>query len=345
MKRLTALSLSGIILLSGLMPSVVEASVSADAMINKVIDKMMREKEEGNSLYYDLVVEYKDHINSKTLASLYNMLPEADKAKVRAELGEGATNADVMAELEGLSSSDIKKIKSRIDDIAPSSGGSGGGGGTGTPPKEEEKKVENPFEVVENPIVKIPFKDISSLWQEAQDAIDFMANREILKGKSEGVFAPQDSITRAEFAKTIVALLELKNDTTKLDQSFNDVAKTDWYYEYVQIAFQYGIIQGKNDTTFAPNDLITRQEMAVMISRTMKAVGKAEILLPLQAKEMLNTYKDHNQVAEWAEQDIAFAVKNKIIQGKDGNLLAPRDHATRAEAVVILKRLFDLLNN
>jgi len=310
MKKIAGLSLCAIILISSLMPYNVEASASADTMINKVIDKMIREKESGNSLYYNLVIRYKDDIDSNMLASLYELLSEEDKTKVRNELGQGTTDVDIMTELKSLTPSDIDKIKSKIDSIAP-----------------------------------ISFTDTSSLWKEAQDAISFMANRGVVQGKSEGIFAPQDSITRVEFAKTIVTLLELNNDTTKLDKIFNDVDKTGWYYDYVQIAFKHGIIEGKNDTTFAPNDLITRQEMAVMIARAMRAMEKAEIVLPLQAKEMLNIYEDNNQVANWAEQDIALVVKNKIIQGKDGKLLAPKANATRAEAVVILKRLFDLLNN
>jgi len=347
MKRLAALSLSGIILISGLMPVTVEANASADAMMNKVLDKVMTEKANGNSEYYDLVVEFKDYINSSTLILLYNQLDEVDKAKVRAELGEGTTDTDIIAQLNSLESDDIAKIKSKIDTMAPSSGGSGSTGGETPvviPPKEEDIKEENPVEVEEQP-VKTSFKDIASLWTEAQGAIGFMAQRGVLQGKSEGIFAPQDSITRAEFAKTIVALLELENDTTKLDKSFNDVSKSEWYYEYVQIAYKYGIISGKSDVTFLPNDLITRQEMAVMISRTMKAMEKAEIILPLKAKEMLKTYNDYSQVASWAEQDIALVIKNKIIQGKSSTLMAPKDNATRAEAVVILKRLFDLLNN
>lgn len=354
MKRLVALSLSGIILISGLMPYTVEASASADEMMNKVIDKMMREKENGNSLYYDLVIEYKDYINKDTLVILYNMLSETDKAKVRNQLGEGTTDKDIMEELENLTSSDIREIKRKIDKVAPSSGGPGSGssGRIDTDPKEEDEKVEDSFEMEveeepkeENPVIKLYFTDISSLWTEAQEAIDFMASRGILKGKAEGLFAPKDPITRAEFAKTIVSLLELKNDENILDKSFTDVDKSQWYYDHVQIAFKHGVIEGRNAETFAPDDLITRQEMAVMISRTIKTMEKLEILPPLQAKEMINTYNDYSDVADWAEGDIALVVKNKIIQGKDGNLLAPKDNATRAEAVVILKRLFDLLNN
>jgi len=354
MKRLAELSLSGIILISGLMPVTVEANASADAIINEVINKVMTEKSNGNTLYYNLMIEYKDQIDKVTLQLLYNtMLTDAQKVKIESDYG------DVTAGLNDLTDSDIAKIKSKIDAIAPSNGGSGstdGGTPVVTPPKEEDKKEEKPVEVEgekpkeekpkeEKPPTKVSFKDIGSLWIEAQDAIGFMAGRGVLQGKAEGIFAPQDSITRAEFAKTIVTLLELNNDTTKSDKPFNDVAKGHWYYNFVQIAFKHGIIEGKNDTTFAPNDLITRQEMAVMIARTMRAMEKAEVLLPLQAKEMLNIYEDNNQVANWAEQDIALVVKNKIIQGKGGKLLAPNDNATRAEAVVILKRLFDLLNN
>ncbi|QUH19074.1 S-layer homology domain-containing protein [Alkaliphilus sp. B6464] len=341
MKKLSALILSGIILTSGLMPSVAEASTSTNAIMNEVIDKVMEKKANGNSTYYDLMIKYKDEIDKETLGFLYDtMLTSRQKTQIEERYG------NVAEELNNLSEADIAKLKRKIDAVAPDSEeqGSVGGGGSSspvTPPKEEKTTdVE-----VEKPIIEVSFKDISSLWVEAQEAINFMASRGVLQGKEEGRFAPQDPITRAEFAKAIVSLLELENDTTILDESFKDVTKDKWYYEYVQIAFKYGIIEGRNSTTFAPNDLITREEMSVMISRTMKAMKESEILLPLQAKEMLQNYGDHSKVADWAELDVALVVKNKIIQGKDGEYLAPKDNATRAEAVVILKRLFDLLNN
>ena len=172
-----------------------------------------------------------------------------------------------------------------------------------------------------------------------------MADRGVLQGKAKGIFAPNDSITRAEFAKTVVVLLELENDITTAGRDFKDVDKDEWYHEYIQIAFKHGIIEGRNEETFSPNDFITRQEMAVMAARIMELTDNMEILLPLQIKEMIQAYGDNTQIADWAEVGMALAVKNKIIRGKEGERLAPKDNATRAEAVVILKRLYDFLKS
>ena len=350
MKKIFMLLLGSIILVSSLVPFVAEANSFYDEIIDEVIDKVMEKKAQGNSLYYNLMVEYKDEINKDILPTLYDMLSDAQKAKIENEYG------NVMDELNNISDSDIENIKNKINAVVSNSGGSstGGGGSSATRPKEDDKKEDKTEEVqkpeekqdeVEETVIKVDFTDISSLWQEAQDAINFMADRGVLQGKAKGIFAPNDSITRAEFAKTVVVLLELDNDITTVGRDFKDVDKDEWYHEYIQIAFKYGIIEGRDEETFSPNDLITRQEMAVMVARIMELTDNMEILSPLQAKEMIQAYGDNTQIADWAEVGMALAVKNKIIQGKDEKRLAPRDNATRAEAVVIIKRLYDLLDN
>lgn len=350
MKKSIALLLGGAILIISLMPFMAEASSSYNAIIDEVINKVMEKKAKGDDFYYNLMITYKDQINKDTLPLLYNsVLSDVQRAKIESEYG------NVTEELDNITDSDIENVKNKINTlISGNENGSPTGGNEGstvTEPKEdkpdegEKPEADKLGEIEEKPVVEINFTDISFLWQEAQDAINFMAGRGVLQGKSKGIFAPNDSITRAEFAKTVVVLLELDNDTEIAGRNFKDVDKNKWYHEYVQIAFKHGIIEGRDEETFSPNDCITRQEMAVMAARIMKLIDKAEILLPLQAKEMIESYADSTQVASWAETGMALVVKNKIIQGKDGNKLAPKDNATRAEAVVILKRLYDFLND
>ncbi|MFW5648186.1 MAG: S-layer homology domain-containing protein [Candidatus Alkaliphilus sp. MAG34] len=353
MKKIFSLLLGGIILISSLMPFIAEADNSYDAIIDEVIGKVMEKKAKGDSFYYDLMVKYKDRIVDKDiLPILYNdVLTDTQRAKIENEYG------NVMDEFNNISDSDIENIKNKINAVVSNSGGSstGGGGSSATRPKEDDKKEDKTEEVkkpeenkqdeIEETVIKADFTDISSLWQEAQDAINFMADRGVLQGKAKGIFAPNDSITRAEFAKTVVVLLELENDITTAGRDFKDVDKDEWYHEYIQIAFKHGIIEGRNEETFSPNDFITRQEMAVMAARIMELTDNMEILLPLQIKEMIQAYGDNTQIADWAEVGMALAVKNKIIRGKEGERLAPKDNATRAEAVVILKRLYDFLKS
>lgn len=341
MKKIMALLVSGIMLISMFMPLIADANSSYEAIIDEVIDKVMEKKANGDDLYYRLMVKYKDQIDKDTLPLLYNnVLTSAQRTKIESKYG------DVMAELDNITDSDIENAKNKINAVILDNGGSSstGGGASGTGANKDNKEEDKPEKTDEKPIIDVHFTDISSLWQEAQEAINFMAGRGVLQGKSEGIFAPNDSITRAEFAKTVVVLLELDNDTTIADRNFKDVDKNKWYYGYIQIAFKHGIIEGRDKETFSPNDLITRQEMAVMAARIMKLIDNTEILLPLQIKEMIESFTDNAQLADWAEEEMALIVKNKIIQGKDGNRLAPKDDATRAEAVVILKRLYDFLN-
>ncbi len=354
MKKILVLLLGGIILVSSLTFSAVEVEASNfyDAIMDEIIAKVMEKKAQGDDGFYNTMVEYKDYINKSTLRFLYNnggLTPE-QKTKIENRYG------DVIESINNMSDSDIESIKNKINDAISNSGGSSTEDEESpvTRPEEDDKKEDKPEEAkdpeekqeeTEESITKVDFADISFLWQEAQDAINFMADRGVIQGKSEGIFAPGDSVTRAEFAKTVVALLELDNDIATADRNFKDVDKDEWYYEYIQIAFKYGIIEGRDVETFSPNDLITRQEMAVMVARIMELTDNMEILLPLQVKEMIQMYEDGAQISDWAEVGMALAVKNRIIQGKDGKRLAPEDNATRAEAVVILKRLYDFLEN
>lgn len=335
LKKTIALLLSIVMLIAILMPLIIqiaEADSYYDAIIDKAIDRVVREKEEGNSFYYDLMKEYRNYINKDMLKYLYeNKLTSAEKAEIESRFG------NVMEELDNITRADILKIRKKINlAIAEVEG---------IPPENGGSEIPDPDEDEQNGSeVETDFKDISSLWQEAQDAINFMAKRGILQGKSEGIFAPNDPITRAEFAKTAVMLLRLEDDTSIDNKNFKDVDKNEWYHEYIQIAFKHGIVEGKSSETFAPNHRITRQEMAVMTARAIKLTDKAEILPPLQVKEIIQKYADSTQVADWAETEMALIIKNKIIQGREGNKLAPEDNATRAETVVILKRFYDFLD-
>ena len=214
----------------------------------------------------------------------------------------------MIEELNNITDSDIENIKNRINAAIRNSDSPPVGNGETTDPREEDKPGENDQNQGE-PGAETNFTDISSLWQEAQDAINFMASRGILQGKSEGIFAPNDLITRAEFAKTVVALLKLKNDPSIADRNFEDVNKDKWYYEYIQIAYKHGIIEGRNNKIFSPDDLITRQEMAVMAARIMRLMDRVEIIPPLQAKEIIGTYGDGVHVADWAKTEMAQAIK------------------------------------
>lgn len=120
----------------------------------------------------------------------------------------------------------------------------------------------------------VTFKDVDALANaEMRDAIYNLANRGVINGKSPGVFAPNDSITRAEASKIIALALNL--DTINVvNPKFSDVKTSDWYYPYVAALANKKIINGYNGK-FNPGAPITRGDMAKIIAEAYGLKAKS----------------------------------------------------------------------
>ena len=177
----------------------------------------------------------------------------------------------------------------------------------------------------------------------AEDDIIFMQQKFVVLETAD-TFYPNRPITRAEFAAYLVRTLKLDTDTS-LAGKFSDVPQSHTAYNEIYTAAKAGIINGQTDTTFAPDATITRQELAVMIARALKQAGQT---VDTDATTM-NGFHDAEKVAAWAKEGMAIAVNGGYIAGGtlDGSgwlILYPEGNTTRAEAVVILHRLYDKLN-
>ncbi|NIK69733.1 S-layer homology domain-containing protein [Paenibacillus sp. BK720] len=182
------------------------------------------------------------------------------------------------------------------------------------------------------------FKDIAVHWAKAD--ILLLANKRIVNGVSADLFAPNRNMTRAEFAALVVKALGLTRGSAASTPSFADVPSTAWYASYVRTVVQYGIVKGMSDGTFRPNQEITRQEMAVMLTRALDQITKHEQIHFEAPKAAFP--QDGSQIADWAQSSIDELVAKGIMQGKSAGKFAPLDHATRAEAAVTLKRLLQV---
>ncbi|WP_217593028.1 S-layer homology domain-containing protein [Cohnella sp. GbtcB17] len=181
---------------------------------------------------------------------------------------------------------------------------------------------------------KVTFNDIAKVQAWAGRQIQVVAAKGAIEGKSAGVFAPQDKITRAEFAKILITALNLDN-TLATSSKFSDVPSSHWAAPYIAVAVDQGIINGKSPSTFAPNATITRAEMATMIARALKATqGLKDID---NAEAALSVFKDANKIGSAFRSSVAWAAASDIIIGSNGKFL-PNDNATRAEAAVIIYR-------
>ncbi|BBI36616.1 hemoblobin-interacting domain-containing protein [Cohnella abietis] len=173
----------------------------------------------------------------------------------------------------------------------------------------------------------LKLSDIAGHWAEAN--IKQAISDGIITGYPGGLFKPNHTVTRAEFAVMLVKTLKLQGKGAEL--TFSDSAKIGvWAQTAVSLAVREGIITGYGDGSFHPNAEITRAEMAVMIA---KALGKSS-----DANAAASGFADDEDITSWAKGSVAYVKEAGIVKGKGDNRFAPQDHATRAEAVAILLR-------
>ncbi|WP_432408118.1 S-layer homology domain-containing protein [Wukongibacter sp. M2B1] len=171
----------------------------------------------------------------------------------------------------------------------------------------------------------------------AKEAVKVMVEKEIVNGRSDTKFDPNAEITRAEFATLIVRVLEYEmNDEVAIP--FEDVDANSWYYKYISTAYQNGLINGKTEKEFDPEGSITRQEMTKIIAK----VFKNESFVTKEDTE-LDSFKDKEDIAVWAKSESALVVNEGIITGMEDGRFAPKEKANRAQAVVMLHRLYNLI--
>ncbi|MBE7043049.1 MAG: S-layer homology domain-containing protein [Ruminococcaceae bacterium] len=186
-------------------------------------------------------------------------------------------------------------------------------------------------QTTEKPVVISKFTDIIGHW--AQADINEMAEKGIVSGVSKTTFEPERSITRAEFAAMMTRALNLTSANS--DTVFVDVRTDAWYAKEVAAAAAVGLIVGY-DGYFRPDDMITREEMAVVIMKVYDYLGKA----PSTGK--IEQFADKESISTWAYDYVDQAVSSNLISGMTFETFAPSENATRAQVTSLIKRL---LNN
>ncbi len=173
------------------------------------------------------------------------------------------------------------------------------------------------------------FSDINEAsW--AKEAIEYLATENVLAGKGDGKFYPNDTVTREEFVKIIVEAFDLLDKNATAD--FADVANDRWSYSHIAAAFSAGIITG-DGSNFNPSSQMTRQDMAVVIYRVAQHMGET---LPGTPD---NSFKDQVRIADYAQEAVGVLVGAGIINGTGDNMFTPSGIVTRAQAAKIVYEL------
>ena len=171
-------------------------------------------------------------------------------------------------------------------------------------------------------------------------AIEALAAREIINGMGDDSFAPDATMTRAQYATIVVKALGL---TPKANDRFQDVASNAWYAPYVGTANAYGIVNGVSNTEFDPDGTITRQEAAVMTIRAAKLCGLDTAMSEAEQNDVLCDYMDYRQIASWAKESMAYCYWNEILNTDDLNA-EPKREILRGEVAEMLYRMLNLAN-
>ncbi|WP_127491889.1 alpha-amylase family glycosyl hydrolase [Paenibacillus glycanilyticus] len=173
----------------------------------------------------------------------------------------------------------------------------------------------------------------------AWEMIRELASKHVITGVTAGRFEPERSVTRAEFAALLVRAMSLQ--ATK-PAGFADVAASSWYADSVAAAAEAGIIKGRTATTFAPNAVITREEMAVMLMRAYEAKSGKKVESSVEGNTEGNTFNDSAAIHDWAKASIDAAVKLGFINGKGQGKFDPQGNTTRAESAKVIYKLLGL---
>lgn len=185
----------------------------------------------------------------------------------------------------------------------------------------------------EAPISGLPFGDVKTADWFYND-VKYVYEKGMMAGTAADVFAPNATTTRAMIV-TILYRLEGSPAVTGTN-AFVDVPAGQWYTDAVNWAAANQIVKGTSATTFAPNDSITREQMAAILYRYAQYKG-----YDVTKKADLSGYSDNGQVSAYAKDALAWANAAKLINGVTNTTLAPQGNATRAQVSAILHRFCD----
>jgi hypothetical protein len=173
------------------------------------------------------------------------------------------------------------------------------------------------------------FTDIEGHW--AYDSIMNVVKKGLMNGVSDTKFDPDGKVTRAMVVTTLWRLAGSPAAVTT--NNYSDVPDSQWYSEAISWATAKGIVKGYPDGSFVPGGEISRQELALIVYR---------YLAHDDSRQWTDfTFADADKIASWAKNGVGWCLDSGIMQGEPGNMIAPEDHATRAQLAVVLTRLIE----
>lgn len=282
-------------------------------------------------------------LNNKSTSDYGNILREYDD-----DLGIVVPNTITTSLLNGLYS---VRAELTIDNFAskfatantvqnitpqyPTTDGGGGGGAAGAfvpTPVITEQSVTSP-DVPQTTVTSTVFTDVSSShW--ANEAIEYMYNAGIISGVGDGRFEPEASVMREQFVKMIVVAFDIP--IGNIENTFEDVDTEQWYCPYILAAYNAGLINGYSDSLFGVGNMITREDMAVIIYR---ALEKLEISIEAGSSA---EFADSTEISQYASEAVSKLTAGGIMNGMGDGTFKSKNNATRAMAAKLIYELLKI---
>ena len=177
------------------------------------------------------------------------------------------------------------------------------------------------------------FKDVSSQdW--FYDAVEYVAENDLMSGTSSTRFSPKKTMTRAQF---VMVLYRLTGDNVQdaASAGFSDVKSTDYYYNAVNWASKNGITSGVGNNKFDPNGSVSREQMATFLARYIEKFHQGKFT----ASSNPSAYTDDAKISNWAKSAIYDLTAYGLINGANGNKVQPKNVLSRAEGAAVLMRV------
>ena len=181
----------------------------------------------------------------------------------------------------------------------------------------------------------LPFTDVAdTAWY--ADAVQYAYERGLMTGVSESEFAPNGTATRGQIVTILWRLAG--SPVVNYAMRYADMDEGAWYGEAVRWAASTGVVTGYTESSFGPNDAITREQLAAILYRYVKTQGQGFTgmwYFPLR-------YDDAASISSWADEAMHWCVMKGLLNGTSETTLSPQLTATRAQLAAILQRFCEL---
>lgn len=206
----------------------------------------------------------------------------------------------------------------------------------------EKIKAATPEQKAADPVIdpsKIVFDDTTGHW--AERSIQLVVSKGLFNGINDKEFAPNITMTRGMLV-TVLGRMAKVNVAGYMEVPFMDVDPQQYYAPYIAWAADQNLVSGIGDGSFAPEQFVTREQLAVIFAKYAKFAGVDLAKVNANEKAAAEAFSDNESISSWAKASVEQVQKAGIVQGKENNRFDPAGTATRAEVAAILVRMLDM---